>query len=119
MMFELNSHMIQKMGWFCYHPSVGLGVDFPGLFSNDKLVRFFFIDRTKNIIFLIKEMTSDEKQKTKKEYKFIDFVIPVNSDTKMNVVEFTSNGELWKIIIENEACSEDYQRQFRLNKILK
>ncbi len=37
----------------------------------------------------------------------------------MNIVEFNSNEELWKLVIENEACGENYQRHFRLNKILK
>jgi hypothetical protein len=119
-MFEINSHMVQKMGWFSYHPSIGLGFDLPGVFHSDPFVRFFFIDKSKNVVFIIKEMTPDEKQKTKKEYKFIDFKTPINiKSTKMNIVEFNSNDELWKLIIENEAYGENYKRHFRLNKILK
>lgn len=123
-MFELNTHMIQKIGWFSYHPSVGLGIEFPGLFNDDGFVKFFFIDKSKNLVFLIKEMTSEEKQKSKKEYKFIQFNTSYKDfiDLKslnMKVDNFNSNEELWKLIIENEACNEDYQRHFRLNKILK
>jgi hypothetical protein len=124
-MFKLNSHMIQKMGWFLYHPSIGLGFDLPGIFHSDPLVRFFFIDKSKNKVYIIKEMTADEKQKTKNEYKFIHFNIPNGDkiiDLKgivMKIDNFNSNDELWRLLIENEACNEDYQRHFRLNKILK
>ena len=54
-MFELNSHMIQKMGWWLYYPNLGLGLDYPGLFTNDYMVRFFFIDKERERIFIIKE----------------------------------------------------------------
>ena len=33
--------------------------------------------------------------------------------------EFNSNIELIKLIIEHEACNEEYQRHFKINKLLK
>lgn len=117
--------MIQKMGWWLYYPSLGLGLDYPGLFTHDDWVRFFYIDKEKGKIFIIKEMTPDEKQKSKKSYKFIKFNVIKKDEVidlkgiKMNVENFNSNADLWKLVIENEACDENYQRHFRLNKILK
>jgi hypothetical protein len=117
--------MIQKMGWWLYYPNLGLGLDYPGLFTNDYMVRFFFIDKERERIFIIKEMTPEEKQKTKKLYKFIKFNVYKKNEIidlkniKMNIDNFNSNTQLWKLVIENEACDENYQRHFRLNKILK
>lgn len=124
-MSELNTYMILKMGWCSYDPTLGLGLDYPGLFTNDYMVRFFFIDKERELIFIIKEMTPDEKQKAKNSYKFIQFnvykeneIIDLNN-IKIKVDNFTSNEDLWKLVIENEACDGNYQRHFRLNKILK
>lgn len=119
-MFEINSHMIHKMGWWLYHPNLGLGFDYPGLFVNDNWVRFFFIDKSNDMIFIIKEMTPKEKQKTKSLYKFIEFNYnDIKNSTPPNIKNFNSNQQLWKLIIENEAYGENYKRHFRLNKILK
>ena len=59
-----------------------------------------------------------EKQTSKNRYKFIT-VNQTDDDVLFIVKEFNSNGELFKLIIENEACNSDYERHFRLNKILK
>jgi hypothetical protein len=34
-------------------------------------------------------------------------------------IQFNSNIELIRLIIENEACNEEYKRHFKLNKILR
>jgi hypothetical protein len=55
------------------------------------------------------------------------FVIVKDEDIVKKEVELTkcemflikTNQELFKLIIKHEAFSEDYQRHFRINKILK
>jgi len=72
------------------------------------LVKFYI--RTSTIFILIKELSEEEKQISKNLYKFI---------VGEKSIEFNSNIELLKLIIEHEACNEEYQRHFRINKILK
>lgn len=118
--------MIQKMGWFEYSPTRGLYHNrwtsnkkkSYNLFDSDEYVRYFMEFENKNDFFVIKELTKEEKQKSKNRYKFIR-VTQTNDDIKFIVDEFNSNEELFKLIIENEACNSDYERHFRLNKILK
>ena len=123
-MFEINSYILQKMGWTKYYISYGLGPNLANLFNDDDLVRFFILDDVKKFCYIIKEMSPDEKQKTKKSYKFIRFNIPSElklvdiKKLNLKVDFFNSNESLIKLVIENEACNEDYQRHFKLNKIL-
>ncbi len=77
-------------------------------FDDNELVKFYI--RKETIYILIKELSEEEKQISKNLYKF---VIGNNS------IEFNSNIELLKLIIEHEACNEEYQRHFKINKILK
>ena len=124
-MFEINSYILQKMGWTKYYTSYGLGPSLANLFNDDNLVRFFFIDNNKKLCFIIKEMSPDEKQKTKNSYKFIQFNIPLQTSIidikklKLQVKNFNSNEELLKLVIEDEACNETYQRHFKINKLFK
>jgi hypothetical protein len=125
-MFELNSYIIQKMGWFDYSPTRGLYHNrwtstkskSYNLFDSDEYVRFFIEFEDRNEFFVIKELTKEEKQNSKNRYKFIT-VNQTDDNVLFNIEEFNSNEELFKLIIENEACEENYQRHFRLNKILK
>lgn len=123
-MFEINSYILQKMGWTMYYTSYGLGPNLANLFNDDDLVRFFILDDVKKLCYIIKEMSPDEKQKTKNSYKFIRFNIPSElklvdiKKLNLKVDFFNSNESLIKLVIENEACNEDYQRHFKLNKIL-
>jgi hypothetical protein len=67
-------------------------------------------------------MTPKEKQNTKKTYKFIKFSIKETFDNnKLNpdIVDFSTNQELFKLVIDNGAMSPDYKRNFAINKILK
>lgn len=70
-------------------------------------------------------MSPDEKQKTKNSYKFIQFNIPLQTSIidikklKLQVKNFNSNEELLKLVIEDEACNETYQRHFKINKLFK
>ena len=103
-----------------YLPESGLGSGLTGLFQNDKWVRFFHIDG--DTVFIIKEMTPKEKQTTKKEYKFIKFSIAeTQKNNRINSIidEFSSNQELFKLIIDNGAMAPTYKRNFAINKILK
>ncbi len=124
-MFEINSYILQKMGWTKYYTSYGLGPSLAHLFNEDDLVRFFLIDNSKKICFIIKEMSPEEKQKTKNSYKFIQFDLPVSHNMidlkklKLNIKNFNSNEELLKMIIKDEACNETYQRHFKINKLFK
>jgi hypothetical protein len=125
-MFEINSYMIQKMGWFDYSPTRGLYHNrwtskkkkSYNLFDGDEHVRYFIEFEDRNEFFVIKELTKEEKQTSKNRYKFIT-VNQTEDEVLFTVEEFNSNEELFKLIINNEACNSDYERHFRLNKILK
>lgn len=124
-MFEINSYILQKMGWTKYYSSFGLGQSYINLFNNDDQVRYFLIDKERSFVFIIKEMTPDEKQKSNSQYKFIRFNLPKNLNQfdnkklKFKIDNFSSNVELIKLIISNEAGDEQYRRHFKLLKILK
>jgi hypothetical protein len=129
-MFELNSYMLQKMGWIEY--SHTRQIYYGHLHNNkyfrsiedDEYVRYFIELGNRNVFFVIKELTEEEKQNSKNRYKFIthnhkeDDLSSILKDDEI-IGEFNSNGELFKLIIENEACNSNYERHFRLNKILK
>ena len=125
-MFEINSYMIQKMCWFDYSPTRGLYHNrwksnkkkSYNLFDADEMVRYFIEFENRNEFFVIKELTKEEKQTSKNRYKFIS-VNQTEDDVIFDINEFNSNEELFKLIIDNEACNSDYERHFRLNKILK
>jgi hypothetical protein len=125
-MFEINSYMIQKMGWVEYSSTRGLYYNrwvsnkkkSYTLFDSDDDVRYFIEFENRNEFFVIKELTKEEKQKSENRYKFIT-VNQTDDDVLFVVEEFNSNEELFKLIIDNEACNPNYERHFRLNKILK
>jgi ABC-type tungstate transport system permease subunit len=118
--------MIQKMGWIEYSSVRGLYHNrlisnkkkSYNLFDSDEYVRYFIEFENRNEFFVIKELTKEEKQSSKNRYKFIT-TNQTNEDVSFIIKEFNSNEELFKLIIESEACNSDYERHFRLNKILK
>ena len=97
--------ILRKMGWIDHS---SLTFNSPR-FDHDKGVVKFYI-KPKTIYIFIKELTEKEKLISKNLYKFV---------VGKNSIEFNSNMELLRLIIENEACNEDYKRHFKLNKILK
>lgn len=123
-MFEINNYLLNKMGWVDYSQTRGLyfnksynSKNTYNLFQNDLLVRFFIEFENKNNFFVIKELSKSEKQKSKNLYKFIK--VEITEDKPIfNSNEFKSNIELFKLIKNNLACNEEYQRHFKLNKIL-
>lgn len=120
MEFEINTYLLRKMGWYDYSYSIGIGQKIGKnytLFDSDPFVRFFIDKENIKKCFIIKELSPNEKQKTKKSYKFI--VADYKDDLpEMKTFEFSSNEELFKLIIKYEACNEDYQRHFKINKLL-
>lgn len=120
MNFEINKYLLRKMGWYDYSYSIGLGQKIGNkytLFDSDPLVRFFIDQENIRKCFIIKELSPQEKQKSKNLYKFI--IADYNGGLPdMKTFEFNSNEELFKLIIKYEACNEDYQRHFKINKLL-
>ena len=96
--------LLRKMGW-TDHSSPTLNSP---IFDDDDLVRFYI--RPETIYFFIKDISEEEKQKSKNLYKFV-----IGKQEFL----FNSNIELLRLIIKNEACNEEYKRHFRLNKLLK
>ena len=77
-------------------------------FNDNDVVKFYI--RPGTIYIFIKELSEEEKQISKNSYKFV---------IGKREIQFDSNIELIRLIIENEACNEDYKRHFKLNKILR
>ena len=96
--------LLRKMGWIDHSSPT---FNSPRFDDND-LVRFYI--RPSTIYFFIKDISEEEKQKSKNSYKFV---------YNKREIEFNSNMELLRLIIENEACNEEYKRHFKLNKLLK
>lgn len=88
------------------------------VFDDDKLVKFFFHDEIKKTYFVIKTLSSKEKQKLKLSYKFI--IMEYAIEPVKTRVEFCSgNTDILGLIIKNLACNNEYKRHFSINKILK
>ena len=96
--------LLRKMGWTDH----GSPTFNSPRFDDDGLVKFYI--RPGTIYFFIKDIPEEEKQKSKNSYKFV-----VGNKS----IEFNSNMELLKLIIQNEACNEEYKRHFKLNKLLR
>ena len=103
-MFQINSMILRKMGW-TDHSSFTFNSP---RFDDNELLKFYI--RPKTIYIFIKELSEKEKLISKNLYKFV---------VGKNSIEFNSNVELIKLIIEHEACNEEYQRHFKINKLLK
>lgn len=135
-MFEINKYLLQKMGWKTYSSFNGIPLLNTVIYDDEKYIEFFLVDKERTSIFVIRQLTEKEKQKSKNSYKFIivDYKeIKLSKDTslygstlkkitqkiKPKEIEFNSNIELMNLIIEHESCNPNYQRHFRLNKLLK
>lgn len=132
-MYEINQYLLTKMGWTSYSSWNGIKLANNVITDEEHIVKFHIDDKERKILFVIKELTEKEKQKSKNLYKFL--IIEYNdvtlkstktlkkflSEEKVNnkIIEFNSNLELYDLIIKNEACSTVYQRHFRINKLLK
>jgi hypothetical protein len=96
--------LLRKMGW-SDHSSPTFNSP---RFNDNDLVKFYI--RPGTIYIFIKELSEEEKQISKNSYKFV---------VGKREIQFNSNIEMLRLIIENEACNEDYKRHFKLNKILR
>ena len=96
--------ILRKMGWTNQSSFTFNSIKF----GDNELVKFYI--KPKTIYIFIKELTEKEKLISKNLYKFV---------VGKNSIEFNSNVELIKLIIEHEACNEEYQRHFKINKLLK
>ena len=118
-MSELNKYILNKMGWVNYNSIRGIGID---SFKSDDSVKFFINNKMTKNCYLIKEMTEKEKINSTNSYKFV--IMDYNNDSfhgspNSKIEEFSNNQELMKLIIKYDACNEEYQRHFKINKILK
>jgi hypothetical protein len=132
--------MLTKMGWITYSQSRGIRIGntitftkpvkptnfIPKngvVFEDDPLVRFFFDDKEKKVCYVVKELSDNEKQKSKNSYKFValDYTEYGSEDwkPKIQVDDISSNEDLFRLVIKNESCIEAYKRHFRINKLLK
>ncbi len=112
------------MGWTPYHSFHGIPVlgkhKKINVLENKDLIKFHIYDQEKKVCFIINEQTIKEKQISNKLYNFIIIeLFDDNKSTSTKMIQFSSNEELLKLIMEHEACDEEYQRHFRINKILK
>lgn len=121
------------MGWYTYSSWDGIKLINNVLTDEDHIVKFHINDKDRKILFVIKELTDKEKQKSKNSYKFliIEYKDAILKSTKTvknflkeekiktKMIEFNSNLELYDLIIKNEACNTVYQRHFRINKLFK
>lgn len=106
------------MGWIPYSKTRGIGLG-ARFFESDPLVRFFILNEDKKMCYLIKELSREEKQKSKKLYKFILLNYKDIEKPIFESKQFSSNYEMFLLVIEYEACNEIYQRHFKINKVLK
>jgi len=127
----INTIILEKMGWVPY--SIHRGVGIFGLknipFAEDKFARYFIHFEDRKILYVIKELTPEEKLISKNEYKFIEcdylkcgttlFSGKKIENPKFEIIEFNDNMKLFSEIIRFNACNLDYQRYFSINKILK
>lgn len=124
------------MGWKAYSSFSGIPLLNTVIYDDEKYIEFFLVDKDRTSIFVIRQLTEKEKQKSKNSYKFIIVnyeEIKLSKDAslygstlkritkriKPTEIEFGSNIELLNLIIEHESCNSNYQRHFRLNKLLK
>jgi len=127
--FEINILLLNKYGWLEYsYPNrqrnnsleEAVTVYYFGAKEKDNFDVIYFF-KSDNVIFLIskasqitKQRVCKTKQSQKKEYKFV-----IYKDRKAKEIDINSNIELLKLIIKHNACSEDYIRHFKLNKLLR
>lgn len=119
-MFEINKIFICKVGWSEYTTSfragAGAAYNKPNFSSIKENVIYYIKPLNSKKIFLINEFSN--KQNKIKQYKFI--IMNQSQDEIDSIeIEIKSNLELMRLIIDFEACNEEYKRHFKLIKILK
>jgi hypothetical protein len=117
-MFELNRVFIRKVGWSEYiegywRPTI----TFKKKLEEEEVVYYIQPIKSKETYLISKYL---DKQNGIIKYKFII----ANSRSEIDLlkstkIEINSNLDLMKVIKDYEACNEEYQRHFKLTKLLK
>lgn len=125
-MFDINKYLLIKMGWSLpnRHKRYKVGNKIQGVVQNfpisvtdEDQISFIYDDVSISKCFLILETLEKVKQIEQKSYKFV--IVDYATDRpKFIKSKLLSNSQLFKLIIKNEACNEDYKRHFKLTKIL-
>jgi hypothetical protein len=107
----INTIILNKFGWserrfFWDKPFAISDLQHKDI-KYDYLDKFFIIQNPDTMAFFF--VMVKDKDIVKKEVEL----------TKCEMFLIKTNQELFKLIIKYEAFSEDYQRHFRINKILK
>lgn len=132
MSFELNTIVLEKMGWCDKEIPASAGISHLALYSYSpddpneiwSVTRHFVCEQRQMIWAILKlsfqkkEIRLDPKLRDKKLYNFlvIDFSKkkPVYKTQELN-----SNTQLLKLVKDNLACDKSYQRYFQINSIIK
>ena len=118
-MFQLNKMFISKMGWSTYTSSMWRPpISIKNVLDTENII-YYIQPVSSEKTFLISEFS--DKQNKIKQYKFI---IVNNNQSQIDIlgsiqIEIKSNLDLMRLVRDFEACSEQYKRHFKLNKILK
>lgn len=109
---------IKKIGWIEYVNAWSPAISIKNIRDLENIL-YYIQPFDSEKIFLISNFL--DKQNETNEYKFII----VNSlGTEVDIlnsisIKIKSNTDLMKLIIDFEACNDQYKRHFKLNKILK
>jgi len=107
----INTIILNKFGWserkFFWDKPFSVKDVLRENIKYDYLDRFFIIQNPDTMAYFF--VIVKDEDIVKKEVEL----------TKCEMFLIKTNSELFKLIIKYEAFSEDYQRHFRINKILK
>lgn len=103
---ELNTDLLNKMGWVNY--SISRGVGFWNLFYGDKDVLSFFSEDNK--LYVVKKTQN-------LHYLFISVNDVLEKNPEFKTQKFLSNLDLFILIKQNMACNKRYKRIFKLIKL--
>lgn len=104
--FNLNTDLIQKMGWIKGPTPFGFSVE--RIFQDDREVKFYIDIPSESKVFVIKNKK--------------DFIIFIRCEYGNKIQFFTTpiktNIDLFRIIKNELSCNDQYKRFFQLSKIL-
>ena len=110
---------IRKIGWSEYTGSLWRPpISIKNILDTENVI-YYIQPLNSEKTFLISE--SSNKQNKFKQYKFI---IVNSNKSQIDILKsinilIKSNLDLMRLIVDFEACNEEYKRHFKLNKILK
>lgn len=117
--FELNTMTLVKFGW------TSVKSDYWGFHKNTLPTNTIWFFEKQDLVlaepitYCIQEVISSSTISYRfKSYRTNKVTTKVQK-TEIDDIEIKSNVELFKKIIETEACQESYARHFKINKLLK